>query len=122
MGLGRRGILLSLIASSVSPVLLRGKPQDAGQREPPPPGFPPFPPPDEEHHDRRLPNGKSQNDAIAKRDHELAMDEAKQLVELAGQLQHDLEQSGTFVVPLSSVKKTEQIEKLARRIRSHIKG
>jgi hypothetical protein len=43
-------------------------------------------------------------------------------VELAGQLRNDLQQAGNYVVPLSSVKKTEQIEKLARRIRSRLKA
>jgi len=116
MALGRRTIVLSLFSS----VLLRGKPQDAQQQQPPRAGGPP--PPGTENQDRRLPNGKSQLNAIAIRNHEQAIKEANELVELAGQLRNDLQQAGNYVVPLSSLKKTEEIEKLARRIRSRLKA
>lgn len=122
MGLGRRTLLLSLITSLITSVLLRGKPQDAQQQQPSHPGVPPTPAPGDEHGDRKLPNGKSQDNAIAKRNHDLAITEANELVELAGQLRNELQQAGSYVVPLSSVKKTEQIEKLARRIRSRLKA
>ena len=115
MALGRRTIVLSLFSS----VLLRGKPQDAQQQQPPRAGGPP---PGTENQDRRLPNGKSQLNAIAIRNHEQAIKEANELVELAGQLRNDLQQAGNYVVPLSSLKKTEEIEKLARRIRSRLKA
>jgi len=122
MGLGRRTLLLSLITSLITSVLLRGKPQDAQQQQPSHPGSPPVPAPRDESGDRKLPNGKSQNNAIAKRNHDLAIAEANELVELAGQLRNELQQAGTYVIPVSSVKKTEQIEKLARRIRSRLKS
>lgn len=122
MGLGRRTLLLSLIASSIASVWLRGKPQDAQQREPAHPETPTPPAPGNENGDRKLPDGKSQDNAIAKRNHDLAIAEANDLVELAGQLRNELQQAGSYVVPLSSVKKTEQIEKLARRIRSRLKS
>jgi hypothetical protein len=48
--------------------------------------------------------------------------EANKLVELAGQLRNELQQAGSYVVPLSSVKKTQEIEKLARRIRGQLKS
>ncbi len=118
MALGRRIVLFSLINS----ILLHARPQDAQQQEPSRPGFPPPPNKDEANGDRKLPNGKSQNNAIAIRNHELAIKEANELVELAGQLRNDLQQAGNYVVPLSSVKKTEQIEKLARQIRGRLKA
>jgi hypothetical protein len=118
MGLGRRTVLLSIVTS----LALRAKPQDAQQQEPPPSGFPPHRSPDEENGEHRLPNGKSQENAIAKHNHELAVAEANELVELAGQLRNELQQAGSYVVPLASVKKTQEIEKLARRIRSQLKS
>jgi hypothetical protein len=115
MGLGRRTVLLSIFTA----LALRAKPQDAQQQQPPShSGFPPG----EENGEHHLPNGKSQENAIAKHNHELAVAEANELVELAGQLRNELQQAGSYVVPLASVKKTQEIEKLARRIRSQLKS
>ena len=71
--------------------------------------------------DPRLPDGKSQKNAIAKEQHEQALKDADQLVAMAQDLRDEIKQAGTFVVPLSSVKKTEEIEKLAKRIRGRLK-
>ena len=79
----------------------------------------PIPPnPDE---DQKLPNGKSQKDAMAKEAHEQALKDAKNLVSMAEQLRDELEKAGNYVVPLASVKRTEEIEKLARRIRGRLR-
>jgi hypothetical protein len=72
--------------------------------------------------DKKLPNGKSQKDAIAQDQHERSLKEAEQLVALAQQLKDELQKAGNYVVPLATVKKTEEIEKLARRIRGRLKG
>ena len=71
--------------------------------------------------DPRLPDGRSQKNAIAKQQHEQALKEAEQLLSTAQDLKDELQRSGTFVVPVSSVKKTEEIEKLAKRIRGRLK-
>jgi hypothetical protein len=71
--------------------------------------------------DPKMPNGKSQKDAIAEQQHTQALKEAGQLIDLAQQLKDELQKAGNFVVPVATVKKTEDIEKLARRIRSHLK-
>lgn len=71
--------------------------------------------------DRKLPNGKSQSDAIAKEDHQKALKDAEDLVAMAEQLRDELKRAGDYVVPVSSVKKTEEIEKLARKIRGRLK-
>ncbi|MBV9302530.1 MAG: hypothetical protein JOY62_16815 [Acidobacteriaceae bacterium] len=107
----RRFALLSLIASP----LLRAK----GQEQQNPSRQLPVPPSPEE--DRKLPNGKSQNDAIAKAAHEQALKDTKELITVAEQLQDELQKAGSYVVPVSSLKKTEEIEKLARRIRGRLK-
>jgi hypothetical protein len=80
---------------------------------------PRFPEPDE---DPRLPDGKSQKNAIAKQQHEQALKDADELVSAAQDLRDQIKQAGNFVVPLGSVKKTEEIEKLARRIRGRLKS
>jgi hypothetical protein len=77
---------------------------------------------DPDSEDVKLPNGKSQKDAISKKEHEDAVKDAESLIHLAEELRDDLKHSGEYVVALSSVRKTEEIEKLARRIRSKLKG
>jgi len=70
--------------------------------------------------DHKLPNGKSQKDAMAKYEHEKALKEANDLLVLAQQLKEEIQKAGDHVVPMSSVKKAEEIEKMAKRIRSHL--
>ena len=72
--------------------------------------------------DPRLPDGKSQKNAIAKQQHEQVLKDADELVEMARDLRKELEQAGDYVLPVSSVKKTEEIERLAKRIRGRIKS
>ena len=106
----RRVALLSLLAS----------PLTTNAQEQEDPRFPRTPRnPDE---DARLPNGKSQKNAMAKQNHEEALKDAKDLVTVAQQLQDEIKKAGSYVVPVESLKKTEEIEKLARRIRGRLKG
>jgi hypothetical protein len=70
--------------------------------------------------DAPLPNGKSQQDEILKADHERDLKDAAQLIELAEQLKQELEKNDRHVLSISSLKKTEEIEKLAKRIHSRL--
>jgi len=70
--------------------------------------------------DMPLPNGKSQQDEILKADHEKDLKDVAQLIELAGQLKQELEKNDRHVLSISSLKKTEEIEKLAKRIHSRL--
>jgi len=76
--------------------------------------------PDLDDTDKRLPNGKSQKDAIAKEQHEQALKDANDLISVAEELRNELQKAGDYVVPAGSVKKTEQIEKLAKKIRGRL--
>ena len=69
----------------------------------------------------RLPDGKSQKEAILKAEHEKTLKDAAQLIDLAESLKEELEKNDRHVLSLSSLKKTEDIEKLARRIRGRLK-
>lgn len=113
MGRTRRTALLTLTA----PFVTGARPQfpDQQRRQDPPDLHKP-------EEDPKLPNGKSRNDAIAKQNHEASLKDASDLVEAAKNLEEELKNAGSFVVPVSSVKKTEEIEKLARRIRSRLKA
>ena len=71
--------------------------------------------------DVKLPNGKSQRDEILKADHEKTVQDAAQLVKLAEELQDDLIKEDRHVLSLAMLKKTEDIEKLAKKIRTRLK-
>jgi hypothetical protein len=71
--------------------------------------------------DIKLPNGKSQQEEILKAEHQKTLQDAAELVKLAEQLQDDLIRDDRHVLSISSLKKTEDIEKLARRIRTRLK-
>jgi hypothetical protein len=71
--------------------------------------------------DVRLPNGKSQRDEILKAEHEQNIKDAAKLIEMADDLKQTLEKEDRFVFSLTTVKKTEDIEKLVKKIRSRLR-
>jgi hypothetical protein len=85
--------------------------------------FSQIPPPEERNSDRetRLPNGKSQQEEILKAEFQKTLQDAAELVKLAEQLQDDLIKDDRHVLSIATLKKTEDIEKLAKRIRTRIK-
>ena len=83
--------------------------------------IPPVVRPNQEPDDVKLPNGKSQRDEILKADHNKNLEDADALIKLGQDLKSSLEKNGSFVVSVADVKKTEEIEKLAKRIRSRMK-
>ena len=71
--------------------------------------------------DVQLPNGKSQRDEILKAEHEQNIKDAAQLVDLANELQQEIEKNESYVLSLGLLKKTDEIEKLVKRIRSRLR-
>src|SRR6266404_8284 len=69
----------------------------------------------------KLPNGKSQREEILKADHKKNLEEAAELLKLSEELKADLEKNDRYIVSLKTIKKTEDIEKLARSIRGRMK-
>ena len=82
---------------------------------------PPQQPPHVPQEDARLPNGKLQRDEILKAEHEQNVKDAAQLVDLAQQLQQDIEKNDRYVLSLSTLKKADEIEKLIKKIRSRMR-
>ncbi len=74
-----------------------------------------------ESEERRLPDGRSQTEAIAKAEFAKSLEDARELVRLAEALRAELEKNDRYVVSVASIQKTDQIEKLARRIRGRLK-
>lgn len=71
--------------------------------------------------DVRLPNGKLQKDAILSEDYAKSLKDARDLARLSDELKTGLENSDKNVLSLQMLKKTEEIEKLAKRIRDRMK-
>jgi hypothetical protein len=71
--------------------------------------------------DIRLPNGKVQRDEMLKADYEKNLKDAAQLADLAEQLKQELEKNDRYVLSLSTLKKTDEIEKLVKKIRSRLR-
>ncbi len=84
-----------------------------GGGAPVPPGQPP--------EDVKLPNGKSQRDEILKAERDKNIKDSADLVELAQQLQQDIEKNDAFVFSIATLKKTDDIEKLVKKIRSRMR-
>jgi hypothetical protein len=83
---------------------------------------PPHPRPTEEpSEDTRLPNGKSQRDEILKADFQKSLEDARELSKLADELKTDLEKNDRYVLSIATLKKTEDIEKIAKRIHDRLK-
>ncbi len=71
--------------------------------------------------DMRLPNGKLQRDEILKAEHEQNLKDAARLADLADELKQELEKNDRYVLSVSTLKKTDEIEKLAKKIRSRLR-
>jgi len=79
------------------------------------------PRPGEDPEDVRLPNGKLQRDEILKADFQKSLEDARALSKLADELKVALEKNDRYVLSIGTLKKTEEIERLARRIRDRLK-
>ena len=71
--------------------------------------------------DVKLPNGKSQREAILKADHEKSLEDASELMKLTEELKIELEKNDRHVLSVGTIKKLEDIEKLAKRIKGRLK-
>jgi hypothetical protein len=66
-------------------------------------------------------NPKSKEE-IAQENREEALKDAGALVRISQELRDELRKASSYVVPVSSVKRTKEIEKLARSIRGRLKA
>ncbi|SRR5579883_402555 len=81
----------------------------------------PRPLPGDPEEDPKLPNGKTRRDLLIKEDYQKNLEEAARLAQLAADLKSDLEKGDKNIVSVRNIKQTEEIEKLARNIRSRLK-
>ena len=71
--------------------------------------------------DPKLPNGKSQRDEILKAEHDDNIRDAARLIDLAGALKADLEKTDRNVLSMDTIKKTDDIQKLVKKIHDRLR-
>jgi hypothetical protein len=69
----------------------------------------------------RFPGRKSQKREILEFNHKQNLADARKLVELSESLKAELEKNDRYVLSLASLKKAEDIEKLAKGIRNRLR-
>ena len=69
----------------------------------------------------RLPNGKLQREEILKADYQKNLEDSRELSKLADELKTALEKSDYNVLSVGTLKKTDDIDRLAKRIRERLK-
>lgn len=99
-------------------VLLAASLAVTAQQGPPGREFPPEP---EHPEDVRLPNGTLQREEILKADYQKTLEDARTLAMLAGGLKSDLEKGDPNVLSIATLKKTDEIDRLARRIHDRLR-
>ena len=112
----RRKILLFAPAALLAPLAGRVTAQIPGA----PPGAD-AQQPDEKPDEVRLPNGRNQQNEIAKANYQKNVKDAQELSDLARSFEEDLKKGDQFVLSLSNLKKLDDIEKITRRIRGRMK-
>jgi hypothetical protein len=71
--------------------------------------------------DVRLPSGKSQREEILKADHKKNLEDVARIQELARDLETELKAKGHSVLSASALRNTEEVERLARRIKGRLR-
>ena len=69
----------------------------------------------------KLPNGKSQREEILKAEHKKSVSDAETMARLAAEVQDDLQKGAADVISLKTIKKLEEIQKLAKNIHGRLK-
>jgi hypothetical protein len=77
--------------------------------------------PSETPEDVRLPNGNMQRQEILKADYTKTLEDARALAKLADELKTDLEKNDYNVLSVATLKKTDEIDRLAKRIHDRLK-
>ncbi len=71
--------------------------------------------------DDQLPNGKSRQEEILKLDHKKNLEDAAAMAKLAEEVSEDLEKDDRYVFSLKTMKKLDEIERLAKTVRGRLK-
>jgi hypothetical protein len=66
-------------------------------------------------------NDRHKKELIAQESYKESLDDTKKLIATAEELKAELEKNDRYVVSMAAIRKTEEIEKLAKRIRGRLK-
>ncbi len=77
-----------------------------------------FPQPEKEPAPKRMPDGTLQSEAILKEEHKRNLADVARIQALAGEVEEELKKFGHHVLSTGLLKKLEEIEKIAKRMRS----
>ena len=69
----------------------------------------------------RTPDGRNRTEMILKADHEASLKDVASMRRLLEDLKIDMEKNDRHILSVSSLKKLDEIEKLAKRIRGRMK-
>jgi len=64
---------------------------------------------------------REQMEALLKHEHKKSLDDAAELIKLSEELKIELEKNDQHVLSMAAMKKTEEIEKIAKRIRGRMR-
>ena len=103
----KRLILLVVLAGALTPA------QNSRQG-------PEVPPAPDKSEDVRLPNGKSQREEMLKADYVRNLADAADLARLAAEVQEEIEKNDRYAVSVKTLKKLDDIGKLARNIHGRL--
>lgn len=76
---------------------------------------------EDEKRDRRLPNGRSLDEALIKEDHKRNLIDLRKIKDLADEVEKDIEKSGGQVVSMANLRKLEEVEKTSKRVRDRMR-
>ena len=75
---------------------------------------------DRDKEDVKLPNGKSQRDEMLKADYQKNLADVAELARLSAEVKNDIERNDRYVVSVKTLKKLDDIDKLAHTIRGRL--
>ncbi len=76
---------------------------------------------DDDKREKRLPDGRSQTEAMLKEDHKRNMADLQKMKDLIGEVEKDLEKNDRHVLSMDNLKKLEELEKMSRRVRERMR-
>ncbi len=68
-----------------------------------------------------LPDGRNRNEMLLKADHKASQKDLNQIQKLTDDIKMEMEKNDRHVLSVGTLKKLDEIEKLAKRIRSRMK-
>jgi hypothetical protein len=84
-----------------------------------------LPPPDTQNQDSpnvlRTPDGRNRSEMILKSDHEASIKDIESMRKLIDDVKIDMEKNDRHILSIATLKKLDEIEKLAKRIRARMK-